>query len=336
MMQALEKLMHVFEYNVFELCGPFENAGRTDYYVPYMMNDAVEDYLILKNCRIVGEFLADTELPQAAQIAENEDGYVLAVRQGDENAFTLYFDDVEESVQCYQYHEIGHFWVVGQEQWRQLVYMIGTIHDKYTFLGEAFCNEQEMELLHLVEFAPFREWSPIHESLEDTYEETEEGFEAMVRFVEQAGDKGYLRWISLYRRFRSHSWLSKLLANQLLSPKREELYQLIFDKVCEASLQYPKRIYGDAIDTEIENARLKVDSDLKNQGFVGIYPEYEKDTIKIFVTEEHPFTIMEWNHYKFKIQFMVSECKRPIKNRKNSGFFKGSGRKGWIEKYDKL
>ena len=43
MMQALEKLMHVFEYNVFELCGPFENAGRTDYYVPYMMNDAVED-----------------------------------------------------------------------------------------------------------------------------------------------------------------------------------------------------------------------------------------------------------------------------------------------------
>ena len=333
MMQALERLLYVVACNVFELCGPFEENGRTDYYVPYMMNDAVEDYLILKNCRIVGEYLAETELPQEAQLAENENGYVLAVRQGDENAFTLYFEEIEEKVQCYQYHEIGHFWVEGQEQWRQLVYMVGTIHDKYTFLGECLCNEQELELLHLVEFAPFRSWSPIHESLDDMYEDTEEGLEAMERFAEIVGDRGYLKWIKMYRRF---PWLSSVLADQLLNPKREALYRVIFDKVCEASAHYQKRTYGEQIDVELAGIREKVNFELKSQGFTGIYPEYEKGTTKIFVTEEHPFTIMEWDHYKFKIQFMVSECKKPIKNKRNSGFFQGRGRKGWIEKYDKL
>lgn len=333
MMQALQRLLYVVECNVFELCGPFEENGQTDYYVPYMMNDAVEDYLILKNCRIVGEYLAETELPQEAQLAENESGYVLAVRQGDENAFTLYFEEIEEKVQCYQYHEIGHFWVEGQEQWRQLVYMIGTIYDKYTFLGESFCNEQELELLRLVEFAPFRAWSPIHESLDDTYEDSEEGLEAMERFAEMAGDRVYLKWIAMYQRF---PWLSNVLANQLLNPKREELYRVIFDKVCDASAQYQKRDYGEQIDVELARIREKVNLELKSQGFMGSYPEYEKGTTKIIVTEEHPFTIMEWDHYKFKIQFMVSECKKPIKNKRNSGFFKGRGRKGWIEKYDKL
>lgn len=83
-------------------------------------------------------------------------------------------------------------------------------------------------------------------------------------------------------------------------------------------------------------SRDKVDSDLKSKGYVGSYPEYEEGCRKIYVTEEHPFTIMEWDHYKFKIQFMVSECKKLIKNKRNSGFFQGRGRKGWIEKYDKL
>ena len=37
---AFEKLAEIFEYQVFELC-----IGE-DYLIPYMMNDAVENYLI--------------------------------------------------------------------------------------------------------------------------------------------------------------------------------------------------------------------------------------------------------------------------------------------------
>lgn len=51
---------------------------------------------------------------------------------------------------------------------------------------------------------------------------------------------------------------------------------------------------------------------------------------------EHPFTIMEWEHYKFRVQFMVSQCKTPEENKRNSGFFKDPGRKGWIVKYESV
>lgn len=43
MIQALEHLIEVFEYQVFEVCG-----HGPKYYVPYMKNDAVEDCLVLR------------------------------------------------------------------------------------------------------------------------------------------------------------------------------------------------------------------------------------------------------------------------------------------------
>ena len=59
MMQMQKKLETIFEHQVFELCGPFEEHGSTCYYVPYMMNDAVENYLVLRDCRLVGKFQPD-------------------------------------------------------------------------------------------------------------------------------------------------------------------------------------------------------------------------------------------------------------------------------------
>lgn len=50
---AFEKLAEVFEYQVFELC-----VGE-EYLIPYMMNDAVENYLILKNGQMIGNYLND-------------------------------------------------------------------------------------------------------------------------------------------------------------------------------------------------------------------------------------------------------------------------------------
>ena len=330
MIQAVERLLHVAECQVFELCGPFEEQSSVCYYVPYMMNDAVENYLILRNCRLVGKFHPELKERQEAQIAELKDGYVLAFRQGTENSFTLFFKEIEEKVQYYRYHEIGHFWVNGQEQWRQLVYITGTIHDKYSFLGEESCNEMEKRLLHLIEFLPFQYYSPVHGSLENDYPETEEGIAAMEYFAAQANDTTYLRWIRWYRRF---PWLKKRLANMLLKPKREALYQCIYTAVKQASEMYPMRSYDEDTKKMIEEARKQADEELRRRGYEGRYPEYTKENQKIQVAEEHPFTILEWSHYKFQIHFMVSEC-NSAKNRLNSGFFKGFGRKGWIETYD--
>ena len=74
----------------------------------------------------------------------------MVVKQGEDNVFTLWFEEITEQLACYQYHEIGHFWVQGMEQWRQLVYMIGTIYDKYEYLGEEVCTEKELELIPLM------------------------------------------------------------------------------------------------------------------------------------------------------------------------------------------
>ena len=121
-----------------------------------MMNDALECYLVLKDARITGEYLQldPEEFPLQAQIAQRDGQTALIVKQGSENIFTIWFREIEESFQCYQYHRIGHFWVEGQEHWRQLVYMTGTIYDKYEYMKEKACSDLEMELMHLIEFPP--------------------------------------------------------------------------------------------------------------------------------------------------------------------------------------
>lgn len=331
MIQALERLRHVVECQVFELCGPFEEHGSICYYVPYMMNDAVENYLVLRDCRLVGRYLPENKGKQEAQIAELEGGYVLAFRQGGENAFTLFFKEIKECVEFYRYHEIGHFWVKGQEQWRQIVYIVGTIHDKYSFLGEDSCNEKEKRLMHLTTFLPLQYWSPVHGSLEDDYPETEAGIEAMEYFAEKANDKAYLRLMKWYRKY---PWLRKFLAKQLLKTEREALYQCIYQEIKEASETYSSRVYDAEAQNSIADMRRAAEQYLLEQGYQGCYPEFQKENRKVHVVEEHPFTILEWKHYKFRIRFMISECKKEKENQINSGFFKGIGRKGWIEDYD--
>ena len=81
---------------------------------------------------------------------------------------------------------------------------------------------------------------------------------------------------------------------------------------------------------KIHRYREQVDKKLKEQGFTGTYPQYESEHLWVQVTEEHPFTILESEDFKFKIQFMISEC-RDKHLRRNAGFFDGWGKKGRIK-----
>ena len=117
----------------------------------------------------------------------------LAKSREKDNVFTLWFEEITEHLACYQYHEIGHFWVQGMEQWRQLVYMIGTIYDKYEYLGEEVCTEKELELIPLMEFAPFRAWSPVGNSLEDWIQTPLPGVETMKKMALLTGEKGFAK-----------------------------------------------------------------------------------------------------------------------------------------------
>lgn len=54
----------------------------------------------------------------------------------------------------YEYAYTGHFWVKGYEYLRQLEYRLAILRDKYDYLGEEYCTEEEKRLAALVEFSP--------------------------------------------------------------------------------------------------------------------------------------------------------------------------------------
>ncbi len=295
-----------------------------------MMNDALECCLVLKECTLAGEYIPGGCGEIKGELVREDSTWGLIVRQGKENTFALWFKEMEQILKCFQYHRIGHFWVEGQEQWRQLVYLAGTIYDKFEYMGETVCNEMEKELLKLMKFGPFTSWSPIKESLEEKYPPTCEGLEYMRSLAVEAGDPGYVRLIGLYQRFPSRC-LQSLLARALLAAAREPLYQLIWKKVTAASESYPEREYSKEMNRKIRERREQTARILEREGFTGVYPEFRRGTIGIVAAEEHPFTMLEEDGYSFRIQFMVSECRKGDFGT-NSGFFNGWGRRGWIEK----
>lgn len=332
MPDAYGKLAEIFQFHVFELhCGETRDR-KTDYYIPYMMNDALECYLVLKNAWMTGEYLDldEEEYPIQGQLAWRDDKSALIVKQGRENVFTIWFSSLDESLQCYQYHRIAHFWMKGQEQWRQLVYMAGTVYEKYQYVGEKACNAGEKEFMKLIEFAPFRYWSPIEDSLEDRYPSTKEGAICMKEMALEAGDRGYARLAGLYARF-PFRFLGKKLAKKLNEPARQALYETIYEKIRRASLRYPKRMYREELEHKILRERKRVHTSLRRDGFEGKYPVYTRGTTEIVAVEEHPFTMMEAEDFTFRIRFMVSVCRKEKEMGRNCGFFEGKGRRGWIE-----
>lgn len=366
-----ESIDELLACDAFELQMHIDENGQTYYYIPYMMNDALECYFVLKDCRMTGEYVA-SGLSNSSEsdvsgdsddfgnfacnkrtqvsLIENGSTPALVLRQPDGNVATLWFNDVVKELKCYRYHEIGHFWVKGQEQWRQLVYIIGTIYDKFEYMGESICNDEELALLPLMEFAPFRYWSPIHESLDGHYPDTLNGIACFRALCEEVGDNRLLKLVNQYEKVAcSSGWLGdfygqfllprivRKLALELTKSGHEALYELIYQKVCDASSRYPARDYGEDINKKVDAKRALVIASLVDKGFVGEYPRFSKGNVSVVVTEEHPFTIsmLEYDNYDFRIQLMVSETDGTAKFL-NQGFFKGSSKgiknRGWIAK----
>lgn len=336
-------LQQLVKEHALELCIRKSASQQTDYYIPYMMNDAVECYYILQNCRTTGSYLEDYDGICHGELIDQQEQQALILHQGMDHVFTIWFDSIQKKLNCYRYHEIGHFWVSGQEQWRQFVYMIGTIYDKYEYFGETLCNPQEIELLALMEFAPFRYWSPIHESIMDDYPDTTEGIFFMKTLAKEAHDSLLSFWLNVYALFPNR-WFRKLICHHMASSKGYPLYQIIRKKLQQASCQYPSRDYGVEKNQKIQLERERVERELHQKGYQGTYPIFWNEYQQITLAEEHPFTILDWDDFNFHIQYMISETTKtnsaiyssgefnvdtiPV----NLGFFKGKRRKGWIKK----
>lgn len=121
-----EKLKLLLDQGEFELLEDEEEKNKGNRYrLVYLMNDAVESFLVLENGRMTGEYQREYDGEIEAELREYEgtetfrettEGrkkkYVLTVHQG-ESVCTLLFTGLKEEVSLYNYGEIGHFWVKG-------------------------------------------------------------------------------------------------------------------------------------------------------------------------------------------------------------------------------
>lgn len=294
-------LLRLTEYNAIEV---FDKGDHL--FIPYMMNDAVECYFRFNDISTQGSWDNKAKDEMSCSMTEHDGRKGLILRQG-KNIFTIWYGSVRKETHLYQYHRIGHFWVKGQEKWRRIVYVIGTMHEKYSFIGEDACNELEKELIPLVGFAPFRYWTPLNESLDGWYPNTFEGIVAMRHVAEAVGDKNFLRWMDRYEKAflqgKADDRLIRKVANELIKPKHQAIFDYITEKSNEASSEYDERVYDDKTMEKILAAREQVTSSFLMKGYRGAYPLLQKNKKTVIFYEEHPYIMREFEYedFDFKI-----------------------------------
>ena len=267
-------------------------------YIPYMMSDAVEAWCVLEDAEVPEDMPEDTEnvIDAVALCAEGRQGICLRTEDG--ICGTIWYRRARYRQTLYQYHRIIHCWKTGYEHMRMLVYMVGTISDKLTFLGEEVVNDRERELIPLIEYKPFRDFSPIGESLDEWYPDSEKGRSVMADMAEAAGEE------ELAKLIRENGPEEGIRSRMAASGK---LFQLLYGRICQASSAYPVRRYAPAEENRQQAMRREADRRLKKAGYGGIYPDYEKDGEKITVLEEHPFALPGADELEFALHILSQD-----------------------------
>lgn len=301
--EVVEKLAQLLEQDQFELI--FQEAKVR---LVYLMNDAVESFLVFKNVRITGEYNRDYQGELEASLEKQGQKFVLIVRQG-ETVFTLFFDDLVMENHLYEYGTIGHFWVKNYEYLRQMEYRLAILRDKYDYLGEEYCNEKEKRLAQLVDFPPLNYccYPAVPEKYivpkENPWVPTEAALSVMDEFASRAKDRTLGKILRLYREFPV-PFIAKRIGNMLHRNSHGKVVDMINEEIRVASKKYPRRNFGRDAECKIQETLHKVQRRqelLKNKGQQSI------------ILREEPFSTAE-DSIEYKIYLMI--WKKGILNRK--------------------
>ena len=287
-MDTFVMLEELLEQDQFELLPAKE--GDTERRLVYLMNDAVESFLVFRGAALTGHYQEDYEGALTWSMSRDAARYVLVVRQGD-NAVTLLFENLDLEVHLYNYGEIAHFWVPGYEYLRQLEYRIAILRDKCEYLGPEYCTPEERRLAHLAYFPPLNYCcypavpAKYIVPIPDPWNPSEEALNVMEELARECGNKK-LGWrLKFYRR---HPWplLAKRIAAMLHRTECEEVVDLLSRRLREAVQDYPRRSFGKATDNAIK--RLEQQAEERRQ-------ELARQGIRAEVLREEPFTIAQDN-----------------------------------------
>ena len=301
--EVVGKLARLLEQDQFELIFQEEKVRLV-----YLMNDAVESFLVFKNVRITGEYNRDYQGELEASLEKQGQKFVLIVRQG-ETVVTLFFDDLVIENHLYEYGTIGHFWVKNYEYLRQMEYRLAILRDKYDYLGEEYCNEKEKKLAQLVDFPPLNYccYPAVPEKYivpkENPWVPTEAALNVMDEFASRAKDRTLGKILKLYRKFPV-PFIAKRIGNMLHRNSHGKVVDMINAEIRVASKKYPRRNFGRDVECKTQEAFHKAQCRqelLKNKGQQSI------------ILREEPFTTAQ-DSIDYKIYLMI--WKKGILNRK--------------------
>ena len=319
MMDVFEMLQELLAQDQFELILPeaLDPTKTMDTLrLVYLMNDAVESFLVFHQVKMTGSYQKDYEGELDASLQKDGDGYVLSVWQG-ECVVTLFFKQLELEVHLYEYSGIGHFWMKGDEDLRVLEYQIAILHDKYHYLGESYCTEKERQLASLYDFPPLNSCSypavpkKYRVGSEDPKEVAPEAIKLMETFAMQADDRELIQLLRLYAGFPTPT-IAKQIAKMLKKKKHEKITQLISECLKAENKKYPRRSFSKAADKNLNQLLKKAETKKL---------ELKKKGIRAEVFREEPFTVAQddldfhvylliWQNGWHKERVMVEEMKR--------------------------
>ena len=301
--EVLEKLVQLLEQNQFELI-----FTEQDIRLVYLMNDAVESFLVFQNARMTGKYRDDYDGELEATLEKQGQKFVLIVHQGD-TVVTLFFENLIQENHFYEYGTIAHFWVKKYEYLRQLEYRLAILRDKYDYLGEKSCNEKEKQLAQLVEFPPLNYCcypavpAKYIVPRENPWEPSEDALMVMEELAERAGDRFLKVVLKLYRKYPI-PFLAKRIGNMLHRNRHSKVVDLIDREIQEASKKYPCRYFGRDIELKVHqtmNAVKERQNQLKEKGQQSV------------ILREEPFTTAQ-DSIAYKLYLMI--WKQGILNRK--------------------
>ena len=307
-MDAFVMLQELLEQEQFELIFPKQSiSGQPDIRLVYLMNDAVESFLVFHNARMTGEYRPDYEGEISTSISFEDTEYILVVHQGD-SVVTIFFEDLLTDVHLYDYGEIGHFWKKNYEYLRQLEYRLAIMRDKYDYLGEEYCTPEERKLAMLVDFPlNYCCYPAVPEQYivprVEPWVPTEEAIAVMEKLAAEADDKGLLKILKNYRK-HPKPYIAKKIAAMLHRNAHAKVVDLLDEKLRKTVSGYKKRSFGEEMDVRCQQLMHKVEDrrqQLQKEG---------KDSV---ILREEPFEIAK-DSVGYQIHLMIWE--KGILNRK--------------------
>lgn len=309
--RAFSKLGEALEQGQFELLFTEEKIRLV-----YLMNDAVESFLVFEHARMTGEYIVEWEGEMEAELSipeELDDEYVLVVRRG-ETVVTLFFEDLSEEIYLYDYGEIGHFWVKGAEYLRQIEYKIAIVRDKLDYLGEEYCNQIERKLAVLADFPPLNHccYPAVSKQYivprEDPWVPSADAHQTIQELAAAVEDKKLLRSLGIYQKY-PWKWLAKRIARMLEDRNHAAVTDFLLEELKMAAASYPRRKFTDEEECwnhVIDKKALDRKRELEKQGFqVNVFREEpfvaSKDSI------QYKVSLMIWNKKGKKRKVQIEE-----------------------------